>query len=71
MKSRLKPIEPLKPLLERAFELARSGQYSKVEDIERKLGDEGYPKTSAHWNSTTLRKQLREACQKALRAPED
>jgi len=63
---RLKPQEPVTPLVERAFELARSGRFPDVTQIERALGDEGYPKSSPHWNSTTLRRQLRETCRKAV-----
>lgn len=66
---KLKPAEPHKPLVERAFELARSGRFRQIEDIERVLSKEGYPKASPHWNSGTLRKQLREACRKAAEAP--
>jgi len=62
---KLKPGERLKPLVERAFELARSGRFRLVEEIERTLGQEGYPKGSPHWNSGSLRKQLRDACRKA------
>jgi len=66
---KLKPAEPHKPLVERAFELARSGRFKQVEDIERVLSKEGYPKASPHWNSGTLRKQLRDACRKASADP--
>ncbi len=69
MLAKLKPSEPLKPLVERAFELARSGTFAKIEMVERALYDEGYPKTSPHWNSATLRRQLREACLKATAIP--
>jgi len=57
-----------KPLVERAFEMARSGAFTKVETIERALYAEGYPRASPHWNSTTLRKQLRQACLIAAKA---
>lgn len=65
MRADPKPPEPLKPLVERAFEMARSGSFTGVEAIEQALCREGYPRRSAHWNSGTLRKQLREACRKA------
>jgi len=57
-----------KPLIERAFEMARSGAHTRVETIERALCKEGYPRASPHWNSGTLRKQLRQACLTAVEA---
>lgn len=65
MPPKLKPAEPLKPFVERAFEMAQSGRFATLETVERALYEEGYPRTSPHWNSTTLRRQLREACKKA------
>jgi hypothetical protein len=58
------PSEPSKPFVERAFEMARSGRFATLETMERALQEEGYPKASPHWNSTTLRRQLRELCRK-------
>jgi len=63
-----RPPGPPKPLVERAFELARSGAFTRVETIERALYEEGYARGSAHWNSGTLRRQLRRACLTALKA---
>jgi hypothetical protein len=59
--------EPQKPFVERAFEMARSGRFATLETMERALHDEGYPKVSPHWNSTTLRKQLRKLCRETSR----
>jgi len=59
---------PPKPLIERAFEMARSGAFTRVETIERALHQEGYSRSSPHWNSGTLRKQLRQACLNAVEA---
>jgi len=58
------PSEPSKPFVERAFEMARSGRFATLETMERALHEEGYPKASPHWNSATLRRQLRELCRK-------
>jgi hypothetical protein len=44
--------------LERAFELARTGQYLSVEDLKKKLRAEGY--SIATITGPTLLKQLRE-----------
>lgn len=59
--------EPLKPFVERAFEMARSGRFATLETMERALYEEGYPRASPHWNSTTLRRQLRAICREASR----
>ena len=59
--------EPTKPFVERAFEMARSGRFATLETMERALYEEGYPKASPHWNSTTLRKQLRKLCRETSR----
>jgi len=66
----VKPSGAPKPLIERAFEMARSGAFTKVETIERALYAEGYSRGSPHWNSTTLRKQLRQACLNAVAVAE-
>lgn len=48
----------LKPLvLERAFELARSGSFSRLEDIRLQLKHEGYADFQLY--GASLRKQLR------------
>jgi hypothetical protein len=52
--------------LERAFQLARSGQVSKIEDIKRKLRREGYDENEIFFGQS-LRVQLRELI-KAARA---
>jgi hypothetical protein len=51
-----------KPILERAFELARSGEFSRVKDLEKALSREGYAKGDPHIHSPSVRKQLRFLC---------
>lgn len=47
------------PLLERAFQIARNGAVTSVDDIQRKLGAEGYANVASHFASPSLRKQLK------------
>lgn len=56
--------DPLMPahcgLVERAFQLAGSGQYRRLRDVEKHLRREGYYDTDAHFaGCPLLRKQLR------------
>jgi len=51
-----------KPILERAFELARSGEYPRVKELEKALSREGYAKGDPHIHSPSVRKQLRFLC---------
>ncbi len=46
-------------LVERAFELARTGRVTSIADIERKLGQERYGNVAGHLASPSLRKQLK------------
>lgn len=48
-------------LVARAFELARSGKYRELSDIERQLTRESYANVGMHLNAPLLRKQLRAA----------
>lgn len=50
-------------VLERAFELARSGKFDKASDIKRRLAAEGYD--LQQFTGRTLTVQLREAMSKA------
>jgi hypothetical protein len=47
-----------KTALERAFELAKSGEYATVELIRRKVSGEGYPRDQLQ--GVSLRRQLKE-----------
>lgn len=51
---------PEKPLIERAFEIARSGAVTNVEAIDRKLSEEGYANPRVQLAGRFIRKQLRE-----------
>jgi len=51
-----------KPILERAFELARTGEYQRVKELEKALSREGYAKGDPHIHSPSVRKQLRFIC---------
>jgi hypothetical protein len=51
-----------KPILERAFELARSGEYARLKELERALAREGYAKSDPYIHSPSVRKQLRTLC---------
>ena len=51
-----------RPILERAFELARTGKFSRVKDMEKALAKEGYARGDPQIQSPTVRKQLRQIC---------
>ena len=55
-------------VLERAFELARSGAYTELHEIESALRKEGY--YSEHLDGPILRRQLRAAIAAARRTTE-
>ena len=48
-------------IIERAFDLARSGAFANVSDIAKQLRREGYASVDAHL-AGTLKRQLRELC---------
>jgi hypothetical protein len=54
-----------KPILHRAFELARSGQYARVKELEKALAAEGYARADPQIHSPSVRKQLRQLCRQA------
>jgi hypothetical protein len=60
---------PEKPILVRAFELARSGHYSKMKDLENALAAEGYARGDPHIHSPTARSQLRKLCTQSHVSP--
>jgi len=51
-----------RPILERAFELARTGEYINVKMLEKRLAKEGYAKGDPHLHSPSVRRQLRLLC---------
>jgi hypothetical protein len=50
------------PILERAFELARTGEYRRVKDLEKALAAEGYARSDPQLQGRSVRKQLRQLC---------
>ena len=52
-------------VLERAFELARSGRCPNLDDLRRQLQQEGYHGVEEHLRGTMLRRQLRALIQNA------
>jgi hypothetical protein len=56
--------------LERAFELAQSGDCTTIDDIRRRLKTESYAQVDAHLAGATVRRQLLDLC-KAARAERD
>ncbi len=56
-------------IIERAFQLARSGRFKKVEEIQRALKREGYGRAEGHLAGRLIRTQLRQACNEAAAAP--
>jgi hypothetical protein len=57
-------------ILERAFELAQSGDCTTIDDIRRRLKTESYAQVDAHLAGATVRRQLLDLC-KAARAERD
>ncbi len=55
--------------LERAFQLARSGDYSTISDIRRQLKLEGFSDAPSQISGPSMLKQLRKLCE-AARPPE-
>ena len=52
-------------ILERAFELARTGECGSIDDIRRRLKTERYSQVDAHLSGATLRRQLLDLCREA------
>lgn len=53
-------MSPRVPLLERAFELARSGEVSDIVGIKIRLHSEGYTGIDAHLDGPKIRADLRQ-----------
>ncbi|RYD90176.1 MAG: hypothetical protein EOP61_30130 [Sphingomonadales bacterium] len=51
-----------KTVLERAFELARSGQFSRWNEVAKRLSREGYMGVTSHFSGVHLRRQINELC---------
>lgn len=57
--------------LERAFELARSGEFSTPAEIRQRLKQERFDSVEAHLQGPSITRQLRLLCDKARQAPQD
>lgn len=58
-----------KNIIERALELAATGEYARIDHIERKLNAEGYTNVASHLDGPTIRRQLRQAASEARGEP--
>lgn len=58
-----------KNLIDRALEMPATGEYSRIENIERKLTAEGNINVAAYLDGPTLRRQLREVSRRARGVP--
>jgi hypothetical protein len=47
--------------IERAFQLARTGEYRTIELIKKQLSREGYMQVELHLGGSLIKRQLREA----------
>ena len=56
-------------IIERSYELARSGDFSGATEIGRQLSAEGYLNVSAHLASPALRKALLHLCRQSRGKP--
>ncbi len=54
-----------KNIIERALELARSGQYSGVSQIKPVLNREGYTHVNEHFLGLSVRRVIQAACHEA------
>jgi hypothetical protein len=55
-------------VLERAFEIARSGKATDCHDVEKHLARDGYGSAALAGEGRTLRKQIGELCKTARHA---
>jgi hypothetical protein len=56
-------------ILERAFELARSGKCVDASEISRQLKREGFTQVDEHLSAPSVRRQLRDLCKEANHRP--
>jgi len=54
-----------KNLIQRALELAGTGEFERIDQIERKLTAEGYSHVASHLVGPTIRRQLRDTARRA------
>jgi len=55
-------------IIERAFELARSGRCHNVAEVSAKLKQERYESVEAHLAGPSIRRELRRMCAEASRS---
>jgi len=55
-------------ILVRAYELARTGDYRNVGEVERALVQEGYASNDPHLRGPSVRRQLRDLCRETAAA---
>jgi hypothetical protein len=55
-------------IIERAFDLARSGTCRSVQELETQLKREGFASVAAHLSGSLIRRQLRKCFDEARRA---
>lgn len=53
-------------VIERAYELARSGAFANLVEIERTLSREHFMNVAAHMASPSLRRELSRLCRAAI-----
>jgi len=56
------PASLPKPIVERAFELARTGRFANMAQLEKALYKEGYSRQDLSLTGVSIRKQLRSLC---------
>ena len=57
--------------IERAFTLAKSGEFSSVDEIRQRLKSERHDQVEAHLAGPAINRQLRLLCQEAQRVRSD
>ena len=65
----MKDVYPIN-VIERAYQLARTGEFAKVEHIERRLTREGYTAVAEHLSGKKMRRELNEMMRGARREKE-
>ena len=64
----MSPMTTPATTLERAFALARSGEYAGVNDIRQQLKRERYDQVEGHLAGHSINRELRTLCGEAQRA---
>jgi len=54
-------------IAERAYQLARTGEYPKIRDLKVALKKEGYDQIDAHLGGASISRPLRVICEEAYR----